>query len=69
MLKADKNLFGMMTVISQSRNLDMKDVLSHPLGPIPWSLSTSYGTLHKTKKVVLSKNLEKESIPSGEILD
>ena len=35
MLKAEKNLFGMMTVISQSRNLDMKEVLSHPLGPIP----------------------------------
>lgn len=35
MLKADQNIFGMMTVISLSRNLDMKDVLSHPLGPIP----------------------------------
>ena len=35
MLKADQNIFEMMTVISLSRNLDMKDVLSHPLGPIP----------------------------------
>ena len=35
MLKADKNLFRMMTVISQSRKLDMKEVLSHPLGPKP----------------------------------
>ena len=30
-LKADKNLFRMMTLISQNRDLDMKDVLAHPL--------------------------------------
>ena len=31
-LKADKNLFAMMTIISQNRDLDMKEVLSHLLG-------------------------------------
>ena len=67
MLKADKNLFGMMAVISYSRNLDMKEVLSHPLGSIPWSLATADGTLRKTNKAVLSNNLEKESTPSEEI--
>ena len=67
MLKADKNLFGMMTVISQSRNLDMKEVLSHPRGPITWSLATTHGTLRKTNKAVLSNNLEKESTYSEEI--
>ena len=63
MLKANKNLFGMMTAISQSRNLDMKGVLSHPLGPIPWSLPTSDRTVSKTNEAVLSNNLEKESTP------
>ena len=67
MLKADKNLFGMMAVISHSRNLDMKEVLSHALGSIPWSLATADGTLRKTNKAVLSNNLEKESTPSEEI--
>ena len=67
MLKADKNLFGMMAVISYSRNLDMKEVLSHPLGSTPWSLATADGTLRKTNKAVLSNNLEKESTPSEEI--
>ena len=67
MLKADKNLFGMMAVISHSRNFDMKEVLSHPLGPIPWSLATADDTLRKTNKAVLSNNLEKESTPSEEI--
>ena len=56
-----------MTLISQSRSLDMKEVLSHPLGSIPWSLATSDGTLRKTNKAVLSNNLEKESTPSEEI--
>ena len=57
-LKADKNLFGIITV-TQSRNLDMKDVLSHPLDPIPLSLATSDVTLRKTNKVSLGNNLEK----------
>ena len=42
-LKADKDLFSMMTLISQNRTLDMQSVLSHPLGPIPWSLATCDG--------------------------
>ena len=67
MLKTDKNLFGRMTAISRSRNLDMKKVLSHSLGAIPRSLATSDGTLRKTNKAVLSNNLEKESTYSEEI--
>ena len=65
-LKADKNLFGIITV-TQSRNLDMKDVLSHPLDPIPLSLATSDVTLRKTNKVSLGNNLEKVSTLSEEI--
>ena len=42
-LKADKNLFSITTIVAQSRQLDMKEVFSHPLGPIPWSLSTADG--------------------------
>ena len=52
-----------MMIILQSRNLDMKDVLSHPLGPIPWLVATSVDTLCKTNKAVLSGDLEKESTP------
>ena len=40
-MKADKNLFGIITVISQSRNLDVKEVSSHQLCPIPWSFSNT----------------------------
>ena len=49
-LKAERNLFVGIVVISQTRQLDMKDVLCHPLGPIPWSLSNVDGTIRKTNK-------------------
>ena len=41
-LKADKSLFGRIIVMAQGRNLKMEDILSHPLGPLPWALSTVY---------------------------
>ena len=37
-LKADKNLFSIMATVAQSRQLDVKEILSHTLGPIPSSL-------------------------------
>lgn len=43
--KADRNLFGHMTIVSKSRNLHIKDVLAHPLVPLPWSLSNPDGSL------------------------
>ena len=60
--KEDKN-----TVISQSRNIDTKEVLSHPLGHIAWSLGSSDGTLRKTNKAVLSNTLEQLSSPAEDI--
>lgn len=68
-LKADRNLFGQMILVAQSRNIDLKEVLAHPLGPIPWSLATPEGSLRKTNKAALAKALIQnikaaESIPS-----
>ena len=40
-LKADKNLFYIMTIVAQSQQLGMKGVFSNPLGKVPWSLSTA----------------------------
>ena len=37
MLKADNRLFGHMVLVANSRNLHMRQVLQHPLGPLPWS--------------------------------
>ena len=52
-LKADRSLFGRIIVMAQGRNLKMEDILSHPLGPLPWALSTHDGLLRKTNKTTL----------------
>ena len=57
-----------MIVIAESRDLQMKEVLSHPLGPLPWSLATPDGLMRKTNKASLAKELQKnvqsaDSIP------
>ena len=62
-LRADKNLFGNMLIIAQGRKLDMKEVLSHPLGPIPWTLAHPDGSLRSTTKSELKRSLEKNAIP------
>ncbi|XP_033475188.1 uncharacterized protein LOC117252428 [Epinephelus lanceolatus] len=58
-LKADRNLFGHMIIVSQSRDLHIKAVLAHPLGPLPWALSNPDGSLRKTNKAALARELEK----------
>ena len=42
-LRADRNLFVRMIIIAESRNLQMQDVLKHPLGPVPASLACNNG--------------------------
>ena len=66
-LKADRRLFGQMVLISTKRNLDMRKVLQHPLGPLPWSLSNSDGTMKKTNKAALARELEKKVAPAENI--
>ena len=58
-LKADRSLFGRIIVMAQGRNLKMEDILSHPLGPLPWALSTHDGLLRKTNKATLATTLQK----------
>ena len=57
-IRADRNLFAHLLVIGQSHQMDLKDLLMHELGPLPWSLASSYGSLAKTNKAILSKELE-----------
>ena len=56
-IRADRNLFARLLVIGQSRQMDLKDLLTHELGPLPWSLASSDGSLAKTNKAILSKEL------------
>ena len=58
-LKADRSLFGRINVIAQGQSLCMEKILSHPLGPLPWALSTPEGLLRKTNKATLATALQK----------
>ena len=66
-LKADRNRFAQMILIAENRKLQMREVLSHPLGPLPWALPTADGSLRKTNKVALAKELQK-SIPFADVI-
>ena len=66
-LKADRTLFSQMIIIAESRKLEISDVLAHPLGPLPWSLAATDGSLRKTNKAVLGKELEK-NVPPAETI-
>ena len=56
-LCADRNLFVRMIIIAESRNLQMQDMIKHPLGPLPASLACSNGFPRKTNKAQLGKEL------------
>ena len=67
-LKADNRIFAQMVLIAKSRQLNLKEVLSHPLGPLPWALASLDGNVRKTCKSSLAKQLLKfpcvaESLP------
>ena len=56
---AQSNIFGKIALIQQFRPLDLKEVFRFPLGPIPWSLAETNGSLNKTTKSSLMHHLEK----------
>ena len=65
-----------MVLVSQSRDLNIKEVLSHPLGPIPWALATPEGLRRTTSKSTLANELiklsttpEKIQRPSATVID
>ena len=57
-LRTDRNLFARLLVIGQSRQMDLRQLLVHELGPLPWSLALFDGALVKTNKAALPKLLE-----------
>ena len=56
-----------MILVAESRKINMKEVLAHPLGPLPWSLANSDGSLRKTNKPALAKDMEKRVLPAETI--
>ena len=64
---SDRYLFAQMSLIAQRRNLDMRIVLTYPLGPLPWSLATPQGTLRKTNKSKLIQLLTHNVDPLDDV--
>ena len=58
-IEADRALFAQMIIIAENRKLKMNDVLHHPLRPLPSSLASADGSLRKTNKASLAKELQK----------
>ena len=57
-----RDLFGSILFLSLERKVDMAEVLSYPLIPVPLSLSHVDGTMLKTKKSTLTSALEMKVI-------
>ena len=57
--KANHKLLGRMAFVAPNRNLQMQDVLKHPLGPLPWSLANTDTTLKKSNKAALALHIER----------
>ena len=65
MLKADRSLFGRIIVMAQGPNLQMDDILSHLLGPLPWGLATADGNNKASLAATLQKNVKVAEQVSG----
>ena len=57
---ADRDLFGRFLIAANARRINLIEVLSYELLPVPCSLSYQDGSLRKTTKSVLSSIIEKE---------
>jgi len=68
-LQEDRAIFSRIIVMAQKDDLYMAEVLSYPLGPLPWALATPEGLLQKTNKAVLATLLQKSIITAGKIPD
>lgn len=59
-IRAERNLFGQLLMISQENNISLEKTLSFPLSPIPWALATADGLPVKTDKSKLLHLLESD---------
>lgn len=57
-LKADRSLFGRIIVLGQNRKIEVRELLSYSLGPLPWSLATNEGFPRKNNKASLANVLQ-----------
>ena len=66
-VKPDRGCFARMIVIAHHRQMNMQEVLTYPLGPLPWSLATADGAPTKTAKSALLHILEERAQPVEDV--
>jgi hypothetical protein len=59
-IRGDRTFFCKLVFIAKTCDLDLYEVYSHELGPIPWALSTPLATPLKPDKSKLLEDLEKD---------
>ena len=47
---AERNVFGQLVILALEHQVSLENVLSYPLGQVPWALATADGALIKTDK-------------------
>ena len=55
-IKAERNIFGQLVVLSVEHNIDLQVTLSYPLGPVPYVLATADGMPVRTDKFRTDKS-------------
>ena len=55
-IKAERNIFGQLVMLSVEHNIDLQVTLSYPLGIVPFSLATADGMPTKTNKAKIIAN-------------
>lgn len=68
-LKTQQNIFARLLSVSRTRYIDLKEVLQYELTSLPLSLFHMDGTMRKTVKCNLLKELELESVSVQSISD
>ena len=58
-VSADRELFGRLLIVANARQVNLKEVMSYELSPIPYALTHHDGSLRKTTKSQLADILEK----------
>ena len=54
-------------LVATGCNLDMREVLKHPSGPLRWALSNCDFTLKKTNKSTIARHIERKVAPAESI--
>ncbi|XP_041466296.1 uncharacterized protein LOC121416845 [Lytechinus variegatus] len=63
-IKADRSLFQRLVIIAGARKLDIQNMMTYNLGPLPLALATVDGSLTKTTKASLLHAIESSVEPA-----